>query len=394
MSPQELKAHPKNWRKHPRAQAEGLDGVLNEVGWVQNVILNQRTGRLLDGHLRIELALKNHENEVPVTVVDLSEEEEEKVLVTLDPLSAMAKINHSQLEAIIMGIKTTNPAVADLIERIKKNSCIAHFDREGNPRDASQTDIMVGDVFTLGNHRIMCGDSTDKSHVEILMDGRAIDLLVTDPPYGIDYGSVEEMRELFSKGSRHREGIMKGIKGDKSEKDAKVIWDYAFSNAERHMKEGAVAYVFSPQGINFYSLSESVMRSGINIHQQIVWKKNRFIFGRSDYKYSHEVIIYGWKAGVHTWNGPGNETSVWECDAPVKSELHPTQKPLPLYERAILNSSNVGECVADLFGGSGTCIEAAERKGRHAYIMEIDPVFCQSIVDRWEAITNMKAVQV
>lgn len=335
----------------------------------------------------MELALKNREELVPATIIDVSEEEEEKILVTLDPLSAMAKINHEALAQLISGITTTNPAVNDLIERIKKNACIAQFSKDDHTTEAGKTKIKVGDKFQLGSHFLMCGSSADAENVENLLDGRTIDLLITDPPYGVDYGSVEEMRHECTEYSK----VRKGIVGDKTVKEAKVIWDYSFTNAFNKMKEGGVAYVFSPQGRNFYDLSQSIMDSGISIHQQIVWKKNRFVFGRSDYKYAHEVIIYGWKPGVHTWNGSGNEMSVWECDAPLKSDLHPTQKPVALYERAMLNSSNVGECVVDLFGGSGTCLEAAENKGRQSYLMEIDPIFCQSIINRWEAISGTKA---
>jgi hypothetical protein len=175
MSPHELKENPKNWRKHPAAQAAGLNGVLEEVGWVQSVILNQRTGRLIDGHLRIELALKNNEKAVPVTVVDLSEAEEDAILASFDPISAMAKVNHEALAALISSITTTNPAVKDLIDRIKKASCIPSK-MDGGDNAAKETDtggIEVGDLFKLGNHRLMCGSSADPDHLKILAGGEA-----------------------------------------------------------------------------------------------------------------------------------------------------------------------------------------------------------------------------
>ena len=365
--------------------------MLEEVGWVQSVILNQRTGRLIDGHLRIELAIKNHEESVPVTVVDLSEAEEDAILASFDPISAMAKCNHEALAALISGIKTTNPAVKDLIDRIKKASCIPSK-LDGGDAAAKETDtggIKIGDVFKLGNHRLMCGSSADPDHLKILAGDCVASLMVTDPPYGVDYGSVEEMRHDCSD-SETRPGII----GDKNVEEAKILWDYAFTHAEKHMKGGAPFYVFGPQGANYFVMAQSLEDAGLHIHQQIVWMKNRFIFGRSDYKYQHESIFYGWKDGSHPWYGGGNEVSVWACDSPQKSELHPTQKPVALYERAIINSSEIDEYVLEPFGGSGTGIIACESKMRRCLCMELDPAFCNSIIKRWEDMTGKKSEKV
>jgi DNA modification methylase len=387
MDPKELKENPKNWRKHPSAQAAGLDGVLTEVGWITSVILNERTGHLVDGHLRVELALRNGESSVPVVVVDLSQEEEDAILASFDPISAMAKTNHEALAALIAGITSTNPAVKDLIDRIKRQTNISS-PMKGDDTAAArgESDVHLGDVFVLGDHRLMCGDSTDPEDVKILLAGASIDEMITDPPYGVDYGSVEEMRH-------DGKGIREGIKNDESLEKARMVWDYAFKNAYANMADGAPVYVFGPQGINLFSLAESVMAAEFEIHQQIVWNKNRFVFGRSDYKYKHEMILYGWKKGVHPWYGGGNEVSIWDCDSPQKSELHPTQKPVALYERAIINSSEIGEAIYDPFAGSGTLIAACEAKKRKGYAMELDPVFCASIISRWEQQTGKKAVK-
>ena len=366
--------------------------MLEEVGWVQSVILNRRTGRLVDGHLRIELAIKNKEELVPVTVVDLSEDEEDAILASFDPISAMAKINHDALSALVAGIKTTNPALRDLIERIKKQSCIAS-DHKGEDAAVAEKDgsgISIGDIFQLGDHRLMCGSSADRQHMKILCGDALASLMVTDPPYGVDYGSVEEMRHDCTENCATRPGIA----GDKNIGEARVLWDYAFSNVISFLKDGAPFYCFGPQGPNFFSLADSLNEAGLECHQQIVWVKNRFVFGRSDYKYQHEAIIYGWKKGAHPWYGGGNEVSVWPCDAPTKSELHPTQKPVPLYERAIINSSELGEWVLEPFGGSGTAVIACENKKRKCLCMEIDPGFCASIIGRWKDLTGLKAVKI
>jgi DNA modification methylase len=224
----------------------------------------------------------------------------------------------------------------------------------------------------------MCGSSGNPEHVKILLEGRQPALMVTDPPYGVDYGSVEEMRHDCAENCKTREGIQ----NDKTLGTAKVVWDYTFGNIYPYIRDGGSFYVFSPQGPNFYELAKSLEDAGFTIHQHIIWNKDRFIFSRSDYKYKHEMIIYGWKKGTHTFYGGGNEISVWDCDAPVKSELHPTQKPVALYEKAILNSSQVGEWVLDPFGGSGTIIEACEKMKRKALMMELDPGYCESALER------------
>lgn len=355
---------------------------MSEVGWVQSVILNQRTGRLVDGHLRVELALKNNEKEVPVVIVDLSEEEENQILATFDPISAMAKVNHENLAKLIGSITSTNPEVKDLIERIRKQACIPSVLKgEAVATPQGESEVQEGDLYQIGEHLLMCGSSASKEHVKKLVGGNQISLMVTDPPYGVDYGSVEEMRHECCE---HHGTARPAIMGDKNVEEAKVLWDYAFTNFYDYFKEGAPFYVFGPQGHNFYELSRSIEDAGFEIHQQIVWLKDRFIFGRSDYKYKHEMIIYGWKKGAHPFYGGGNDTSVWECDAPTKSELHPTQKPVSLYSKAVLNSSEVGEFVVDPFGGSGTLIEACEKSGRKALTMELSPVFCASILKRYE----------
>lgn len=351
---------------------------------MQSVILNQRTGRLIDGHLRVELAIKGGEREVPVVVVDLSEEEENQILATFDPISAMAKVNHEGLAKLIGSITSTNPEVKDLIERIRKQACIPSMLKgDAVLTPDGESEVKEGDVYRIGEHLLMCGSSASQEHMKRLVGEKQVSLMVTDPPYGVDYGSVEEMRHDCCE---HHGVARPAILGDKTVEEAKVLWDYAFTNVYPYCKDGMPFYVFSPQGHNFYELSRSIEDSGFEIHQQIVWLKNRFIFGRSDYKYKHEMIIYGWKKGSHPFYGGGNDTSVWECDAPLKSELHPTQKPVSLYSKAILNSSEVGEYVIDPFGGSGTVIEACEKAARKALTMELSPVFCASILKRYEEL--------
>lgn len=324
-------------------------------------------------------------------VVELTEEEENAILASFDPISAMAKCNHEALAALIAGITTTNPEVKDLIDRIKKQRCIPSKMDGDDPAVLAKdgSGIVPGDVFILGEHRLMCGSSADPEHVKMLFGDRVASLMVTDPPYGVDYGSVEEMRHDCSDSSKTRPGIL----GDKNVEDAKVVWDYAFTNLLKHMKDGAPFYCFAPQGNNYFVLAESLNASGFEVHQSLIWVKNRFVFGRSDYKYRHEALIYGWKKGSHPWYGGGNEVSIWECDAPSKSPLHPTQKPVALYERAIINSSEVGEWVVEPFGGSGTGIIACENKGRKCLCMELDPGFCASIIGRWEESSQKKAIK-
>ena len=236
----------------------------------------------------------------------------------------------------------------------------------------------LGDVYQLGDHRLMCGDSTSLTDVQKLVGGAQMDLLLTDPPYNVDY-----------------QGTAGKIKNDNMEDTAfrRFLTD-AFSNAAMVMKPGAPFYIWhaDSKGLIF---RQACKQTGWEIRETLIWVKNSMVLGRQDYQWKHEPCLYGWKDGAgHLWTSDRKQTTVLDFDRPVKSELHPTMKPVALFDYQIKNNTENGNIVLDLFGGSGTTLIACEQNGRTAYLMEYDPKYVDVIVKRWEDLTGEKAVLV
>ena len=247
-------------------------------------------------------------------------------------------------------------------------------------------DSVLGGVYQLGRHRLMCGDSTDAGSVAILMEGEKADLLLTDPPYNVEIvgGSHGESIE-----SRLKNGALT-IQNDKmSDGDFSEFLHKVFAAANTGMKEGACFYVWyaSREVINFQS---SLNDSGLEVKQELIWNKNSLVMGRQDYQWKHEPCLYGWKdGGSHKWYGDRKQTTVIDFDRPSKSKDHPTMKPVELFAYQIKNSTKSEDSVLDLFGGSGTTLIACEQLGRKCYMMELDPKYCDVIRKRyWKLVTG------
>ena len=246
-----------------------------------------------------------------------------------------------------------------------------------------------GEIYQLGNHRLMCGDATSAADVTRLMGGEKADMVFTDPPYNVAIGSRNKaINEAGKKRGQKNLGgrIETDIAGDKGMSDEECgekLWRPAFQNAADNSADYAAIYVTMPQGGTHMMMM--MMRGSWQVKHELMWLKNQptFSMGRLDYDYKHEPICYGWKKS-HRFFGRGSYTkSVWEFDKPVQSKLHPTMKPVALIENALQNSSEKGEIVADFFGGSGTTMIAAESLGRKARLMELDPHYCDVIRKRW-----------
>lgn len=230
-------------------------------------------------------------------------------------------------------------------------------------------------------HRVLCGDTTRREDLARLMAGERYALLVTDPPYGVSYAAKNAFLNAVAKGTR----IQQPILGDDAPPEAMfAFWLRAFAALRAHAAPGASYYVTGPQGgdLLFFFL-KALKEADFPLRHMLIWAKNNHVLGRSDYHYQHEPILYGWVEGAaHTFNGGPGETSLWEIDKPLKSDLHPTMKPVELFERAIRNGSNVGDLVCDGFGGSGTTVVACERTARCARVLELDPGYCAVILQR------------
>ena len=250
-----------------------------------------------------------------------------------------------------------------------------------------------GEIWKLGEHRLMCGDSTLSDDVAKLMDGELADVVFTDPPYGVSYADKNEF--LNSLGTGHR--LTKRIENDSHKPEEMYgFWCKAFKNLYDFSKDCMAYYVTAPQGGDLLLLLQSLRDSGFMLKHQLIWNKNNHVLGRCDYNYKHEPIIYGWKIDkTHHFYGKSKfKTSVWDIPKPLKSDLHPTMKPVELVTSCLLDASEKGQVVLDLFGGSGTTIIAAEETERHARLMEFDPHYCDVIIARWEQLTGQKAVKV
>lgn len=235
-----------------------------------------------------------------------------------------------------------------------------------------------GDLYILGNHRLLCGDSTNVQHLARLMDGHLADLWLTDPPYNVDYtgGTKEKLK----------------IKNDKmADSTFRQFLADAYSAANIALRPGAVFYIWhaDSEGYNFRGAAHDV---GWQIRQCLVWVKSALVMGRQDYQWQHEPCLYGWTEGAaHYWAADRKQTTVLEFPKPSRNDIHPTMKPVALFEYQLANNTRPGDRVLDTFGGSGTTLIAAERLRRSAFLMELDPAYCDVIVKRWEDFTGKKA---
>lgn len=249
-----------------------------------------------------------------------------------------------------------------------------------------------GQIYQLGDHRLMCGDSSSPEDVEKLMDGEKADMVFTDPPYGVAIGDKNAMLNTFQRSGRCTENIENDTL---SEDELYEMLKAAFINVRENCNEDATYFVTSPQGGSLGLMMLQMMSdAGLPVRHVLMWKKNSptFSLGRLDYDYQHEPIFYTWTEKHHNYRGGEFRSTVWEYDKPRKCDLHPTMKPVALVINAILDGSKAGDIVLDVFGGSGTTIIAAEKTNRCARMMELDPHYVDVIIDRWEQFTGGQAV--
>lgn len=427
--PAQLLANPQNYRLHPQHQKEALNGVLNEIGWIQEVIVNTVTGHLIDGHLRVELAMQRGEK-VPVKYVELTEQEERIALASIDPISALATQDQAMLDQLIEDIGSVqdedlsaflDSLMSEASEQIEEVEEEGLIDDDEVPEATEDPIVKPGDVWILGDHRLACGDSTEAHTVEKLMAGELADLLWIDPPYNVDYGEKNRYLNQFGKGNAatHDQDI---ANDQRSDGDFLQFLTDLFVCCYSAMKPGAAFYVAhaDSEGLNFRL---AVRESGLEMKQNLIWVKNNFVLGRQDHHWQHEPILYGWKPGAaHSWYGEFNKSTVLDEqpkvndmdraqlmnyvrelrnvlattiireDKPKANGDHPTMKPVGLIVRQIKNSTRRGEIVIDFCGGSGSTLIAAEKTGRKARLIELSPKYAQVIIERWQEFTGRAAV--
>lgn len=377
-----------NARTHSPEQINKLRSSLREFGFINPVIIDRDYG-VIAGHGRILAAKEEGITEVPCVFADYLTEAQKKAYIIADNRMAMdagwdeellrVEIEALQAEAFDVSLTGFDPnEIDDLFkENLKVGLHDDDFDIEAELKKPTFT--KAGDVWTLGRHRLVCGDSTKKETYDILMDGKKANLVLTDPPYNVNY-----------------EGTAGKIKNDHMANDAfyQFLLD-AFTNMEAVMADDASIYVFhaDTEGLNF---RRAFADAGFYLSGCCIWKKNSLVLGRSPYQWIHEPVLFGWKkSGKHVWYAGRKETTVWEYDKPKKNADHPTMKPIALLAYPIMNSSMSNAVVLDPFGGSGSTLIACEQSERTCYTVELDEKYCDVIVKRYiEQVGSAEGVTV
>jgi DNA modification methylase len=343
---------------------------------------------LIDGHLRQQVTPNM---EVPVAVLDVTEAEADLLLMTLDPLAAMANGDAERVEALLSTVRSDDAAVGALLERVAREAGCQPVDwgvsgaaPEAEVDRAAELQqkwgIARGQHWRVGRHGLVCGDCREAADVRRLWadESPRLRMIWTDPPYGVDYAGKNKYLNRHDRGNR----IQKPIVNDK-EVDVHALLQSALSIARERALEGAVCYATVPSGPLLTGFIDALNRSGFSFHQTLVWLKQQFVIGMSDYQHQHEMILYGWLGnGAHYWAGGRSQSTVFEIDRPHVSELHPTTKPIELVTQMILNSTRPTELVFDPFCGSGTTLIACERLGRIGYGVEIDTGYVAVCLER------------
>ncbi len=353
---------------------EKLKRSLEQFGYVEPVIWNKATGRVVGGHQRLKVLIDLGITEVECVVVDLPEDKEKALNIALNKISG--DWDRDKLALVIADLQGTDfdvsltgfdPAeIDDLFKDTLKSSVKDDdFDVEAELKEPAIT--RAGDVWTLGRHRLVCGDSTEAGTFDLLMGDRKANLVITDPPYNVNY-----------------EGSAGKIQNDNMGNEAFYAFLLAaFQNTAAVMAEDASIYVFhaDTEGLNF---RRAFADAGFYLSGCCIWKKQSLVLGRSPYQWQHEPVLYGWKkGGKHQWYTGRKETTIWEFDKPKKNGDHPTMKPVPLLAYPIMNSSMSNTLVLDPFGGSGSTLIACEQTDRICFTIELDEKFCDVIVKRY-----------
>ena len=377
----------RNPRTHSDAQVAQIAASIAEFGFNNPILVDTKAG-IIAGHGRLLAARKLQLKEVPVIILDHLSETQKRAYILADNQLALnagwdaellrVKLAALQEEDFNLGlIGFEDEELARLLAA--QDAAEGLTDEDAVP-DLPETPVSVaGDVWILGNHSLLVGDSTDGAAIAKLMAGESADLIFTDPPYNVDYQGYTEDRLT--------------IKGDRmTDAEFKQFLEAAFRSCRTVVKPGASLYVChsSSWQREFQNALES---AGFEVRCQIIWAKNTFAWGFGRYKFQHEPLFYAHVAGQKDpWYGNKSQSTLWEEKKPAANRIHPTAKPVELIERALLNSSKAGDVVADLFGGSGSTLIACERRNREARLMEIDPKYADCIIRRWQEYIGKQAV--
>lgn len=400
-NPEQLLAHPANWRVHPKHQQDALEAVLDEVGYVDRVLVNRTTGFVVDGHLRVAVGISRGETAIPVDYLDLTEQEEALILATFDAITGMATADKDKLKALLDIAKPQSDAARDVLEKVAAKGGVRRM--EGETSAGGEVSLQriaelrakwgteLGQLWTLTSadgkraHRIICGDSTDADTVKRLLNKfPKPNLCVTDPPYGVEY-DASWRQEALDDQQRYALGEVQN--------DDIIDWSPAYK-----LFPGDVLYVWHA-GAYADIVGTSIRACGFTIRAQCIWVKQTPIISRGHYHWQHEPVYYAVRdGGTGDWQGSRKETTVWQIDSlnpagrnanePTEDTPtgHSTQKPVECMRRPIVNHTKVGDAVYEPFSGSGTTIHAAESCGRICAAVELDPGYVALALERLSAL--------
>lgn len=364
--------NPRKDLKPGDAEYEKLKRSIEQFGYVEPVIWNKTTGRVVGGHQRLKVLIDMGMTEVDCVVVELSEDKEKALNIALNKISGewdkdKLALLIADLQGADFDVSLTGFEPAELDDLLNIDADAKDDDFDVGAELEKPTFSKAGDVWTLGRHRLICGDSTKAETFDMLLGSTKANLVITDPPYNVNY-----------------EGSAGKIKNDNMADDA--FYNFllaAYTQMHSAMADDASIYVFhaDTEGLNF---RRAFADAGFYLSGCCIWKKQSLVLGRSPYQWQHEPCLYGWKKnGKHQWYTGRKETTIWEFDKPKKNGDHPTMKPIPLLAYPIMNSTMSNAVVLDPFGGSGSTLIACEQTDRICYTVELDEKFCDVIVKRY-----------
>ena len=383
---EQLIPYARNSRTHSDAQIAQIAASIREFGFLNPIIIDGDRG-IISGHGRVMAARILGLDSLPCIEASHLTEAQRKAYVIADNKLALnagwdndlLRVELSELGELGFDLELTGFSVDEISAlEVDPEPAQGLTDEDAVPEPPDNPVTVDGDVWLMGGHRLMCGDSTSIDAVERLMDGEKADMLITDPPYNVDYAG--KTKEALT--------IKNDAMGDSQFRQ--FLRD-SYTSADSVMKPGAVFYVWhaDSEGYNFRGAAKDV---GWTVRQCLIWKKSSMVMGRQDYHWRHEPCLYGWKDGSgHLWASDRKQTTVLEFDRPSRNSEHPTMKPVVLFEYQILNNTKGSDIVLDSFGGSGTTAIACQKHGRKARLMEIDPKYCDVIVKRWQDFTGKQA---
>lgn len=382
-----------NARTHSDEQVAQIAASISAFGFVNPVLVDER-GVIIAGHGRLAAARMLGMTEVPVIELAHLTETQRKALIIADNRIALnagwddelLKLELESLKAEDFDLDILGFDPTEIDDLLFVDAEESSEEDEAVPEVPDDPVSKTGDLWVLGNHRVLCGDATVLTDIEKVMDGQLADMVFTDPPYNVDYGNTAKDKQRAQQGKSGGRTIMNDNLGDAF---GQFLYD-AITNMLMVTKGSLYVCMSSSE---LHTLQNAFVSAGGKWSTFIIWAKNTFTLGRSDYQRQYEPLLYGWKEGNDRyWCGARDQGDVWFVNKPQKNTLHPTMKPVELVERAVKNSSKTQDIVLDPFGGSGTTMIACEKLGRQCRMVELDPKYVDVIVKRWEEFTKQKAV--